>query len=290
MKMVVDSNYLNNEKLRSYLSASTHNCAVLTDYAAMEAYKGNTLASIYSSMAIVSDYPMQVIVLKPTSIVCGLTGREAASPKALIDLPSTREFPKYCRDLLAAQRGDLQLQQQLLQHGREATSHLERWLQDMQMMSSSIYQMTEWIKKIHSPAELKILRRREPYTLEMRAKLTQNVLTFAKEFFHQYPAVARSLALPEIRDTFIFRNVLCTYVLILKAVESGGVIKNPEKLRNTMIDVNFATFSAYFDGIMTADKLAQEVYERAEFLLRETFARPPFWLAWILRLFRRPLP
>jgi hypothetical protein len=79
MRKVVDSNFMQREELRSYLAASTNNYAVLTEDAALEAYKGNTLASIFPSTEIVAGYPKQVIVLKATPIVCGLTGREVAS-------------------------------------------------------------------------------------------------------------------------------------------------------------------------------------------------------------------
>jgi hypothetical protein len=287
VRKVVDSNFLQRQELRLYLAASTDNYAVLTDYAAMEAYKGDTLVSIFHSMAIVADYPKQVLVLKPTSIVCGLSGREAASPKSLIDQTQTREFPDYCRGLLAAQRGDPQLQQQLLEHGREATAHLERWLQDMQTMSLGIEQMMTWITKTHSQAELKILRRRENYTPDMREKLIENILMFAKELFKGHPDVTKLPELPEARDTFLFRYALCTYVLILKAIEGGGVKRNPEKLRNTMVDANFAAFATYFDGLMTRDKIANDLYADADVLLREIFARPPKWLAWLLRRLRR---
>ncbi len=287
MRKVVDSNFMQREELWSYLAASTENYAVLTDYAAMEAYKGDTLASIFHSMEIVAGYPKQVIVLKATSIVCQLTGREAASQESLIDESQTREFPEYCHHLIAAKRGDRFLQQQLLEHGREATTHMERWLQDMATLSSGFEQMMTFISKTHSPAELKILRRHESYTPEMREKLIQNVLMFAKELFNGHPAVTKLPELAGVRDTFLFRYALCTYALILKAIEGGGVKKNPEKLRNTMVDANFATFATYFDGLMTRDKIAREIYEDAEFLLREIFARPPAWLRWLLRPLRR---
>lgn len=287
MRMVVDSNFMQREELRSYLAASTENYAVLTDYAAMEAYKGDTLTSIFHSMAIVADYPKQVIILKATSIVCGLTGHEAGSQESLIDESLTRGFPDYCHHLSAAKRGDRPLQQQLLEHGHEATAHLERWRQDMAALSSGFEQMAAFISKTHSPAELKILRRRENYTPEMREKLIQNVLMFTKELLSTHPAVTKLPELAEVRDTFLFRYALCTYVLILKAIEGGGVKKNPEKLRNTMVDANFATFATYFDGLMTSDKIANDIYTDAEFLLRETFARPPAWLTWLLRPLRR---
>jgi hypothetical protein len=269
------------------LAASTENSAMLTDYAAMEAYKGDTLASLFRSMEIVAHFPKQVIVLKATSIICGLTGREAASQESLIDESQTREFPEYCRHLIAAKRGDRLLQQQLLEHGRAATTHMERWLQDMAMLSSGFELMMTFISKTHSPAELKILRRRENYTPEMREKLIQSVLMLAKELFNGHPAVTKLPELAGARNTFLFCYALCTYVLILKAIEGGVVKKNPEKLRNTMVDANFATFATYFDGLMTRDKTASEIYVDAEFSLRKIFARPPAWLSWLLRPLRR---
>jgi hypothetical protein len=46
MRKVVDSNYMQSPKLRTDLSESWKNVAVIIDYAAMEAFKGNTLVSI----------------------------------------------------------------------------------------------------------------------------------------------------------------------------------------------------------------------------------------------------
>ncbi len=66
MRLIIDSNQLQSEALRAYLAKSKSNFAVLTDYASMEAYKGDTLVSIYKSMATLCDFPTQVIVLKGT--------------------------------------------------------------------------------------------------------------------------------------------------------------------------------------------------------------------------------
>jgi hypothetical protein len=54
MRMVVDSNYLQSEALRDYLSASPENYAVLSDYAAMEAFKGDPQV-IYRSIEILAE-------------------------------------------------------------------------------------------------------------------------------------------------------------------------------------------------------------------------------------------
>jgi hypothetical protein len=99
-RKVVDTNCLQSEALRTYLSASADNYVVLTNYAAMEAYKGDTLKSIYSSMEILAKHPKQVIILTGTQDICALNGRAAESLEPLIDEVQTREFPEYCQHLL----------------------------------------------------------------------------------------------------------------------------------------------------------------------------------------------
>ena len=274
-RKVVDTNCLQSEALRAYLSASADNYAVLTDYAAMEAYKGDTLKSIYCSMEILAEHPKQVIVLGGTQIICGLSGRDAALQEPLIDEVQSREFSEYCQHLLAAKRGGRSLQGQPLEHGREATAHIDRMLMDMPTLSSGI----DLMAKTYSPAELQILRRREKHTPQMRERLVQNVLLLAGQFFKEHPSVTEWPRGTEVRNTFIFRYALCGYLSILKRIEDGGAAKTkPEKLRNDVIDVNFAAFATYFDGLITSDKRAGEIYTEAEFLLREVFAMPPWWL------------
>ena len=56
MKLIIDSNCLRSDELQRYLASSNENLAVLTDFAAMEAYQGDTLLSIYESMRIVASF------------------------------------------------------------------------------------------------------------------------------------------------------------------------------------------------------------------------------------------
>ncbi len=272
-KMVVDSNYLQDPALRDYLAASPENVAVLTDYAAMEAYKGDTLNSVFKSMGILAEYPRQVIVLKGTQILRGLVGRAAASQKSLIDQAQTREFPEYCRDLMATKRGDLSFQNDLLEHGRAANAHMDGVLIDMPTLSSGI----KSVLATYTAAELRRLRERELRSSELRKKLVQNVCGLADQLFEDHLTRAKRPSGARKRDAFLFRYALCTYALIING--SGGTVKaNPEKLRNDMVDVNFATIATYFDGLLTEDRRAAETYDYAKFLLREIFALPPWRL------------
>jgi len=85
----------------------------------MEAYEGNTLESIHKSMAILAEFPKQVVVLKDTRTVCGLRlgARGSGLQSQLIDERQTREFSCYCGQLIAKQ-GDELLQKHLLGKNR----------------------------------------------------------------------------------------------------------------------------------------------------------------------------
>lgn len=274
MRKVVDTNFLQTEALRAYLSASTDNYAVITEFAAMEAYKQNAVASICSRMETLCQFPMQVIVLKGALLACGLSGRKAVSPKGLIDQEQTREFPNFCRHLTAAKSGDRAIQRQIDEHGREAKAIIERMLQGAQTLSDGI----KLLEKTFTPAELKILRQRKRYTPQMREKLIDFILRFMAEFAKQHPSALKIRRRPQIRNTFLFRFALCGYVSSLKRIEEGGVGNvKPEKLRNDVIDVNFSAFATYFDGLLTDDKRANSIYDHAAFLLQEVFPMPPWW-------------
>ncbi len=179
MRKVVDSNFLRSDMLEAYLSKSTDNYVVLTDYAAMEAYKGEMPASIYASMQILTQHPRQVIVLKGTQAVCGLSGRDAASPEQLIDMNQTREFPDYCRGLLAAQRGNLSCQKQLLEHGRAAVAHMDVILADMGKVASGF----DAAAGVYSRDELKIIRNGSTYTQKIGDKMIYNFMLLAMPLF-----------------------------------------------------------------------------------------------------------
>src|SRR5450759_1991968 len=160
MRKIVDSNFLQDANLGRYLSKSTVNLVVLTDYAAMEAYKGDTLASIYKSMALVARFPKQVVILKSTKAACGLSARGPGLQRRLIDERQTREFEIFCKNLAAAERGDRAVQKLILQAGREADEQMARILADAPKTIAAI----EGIAARYTNEELRLLRTGRTYT------------------------------------------------------------------------------------------------------------------------------
>jgi len=269
MRKVVDTNFLQDEKLRAYLSGSRQNYAVLTDYAAMEAYKGDTLSTIYRSMEIVAQYPNQVIVLRGTQAVCGLRTRTAGLQRRLIDKTQTREFGRYCRNLEAAKRGNKFVQDQLLRLGREATAHMNRMLAD----ATNFPDIFDGVAKTYTNAEIGVLRTRAAYTPQMVDKLIRNILLLAAHLFRDHPKVSKLPDATELPNSFIFRSSLCAHLLALSWISVGGARNiRPERMRNDLVDINFAAFATYFDGLLTADKKLKGIYQDAVFLLETLFS------------------
>lgn len=255
---------MQSDGLRDYLSKSVTNFAVLTDYAAMEAYKGDTLASIHRSMEVLAQFPKQVIVLKGTQLVCGLRGRSAGLQRRMIDVLQTREFGVYCKNLLAAQAGNVNLQKSLLDHGREANAHMDRMLADVAGLPDAL----SGIADDYTDAEVKILRKGSELTEDIADKFYQHILLLTATLFRDHP---RALKLPdatELPNTFIFRNALCMHVLTLEWISVGSPLKmKPERMRNDLVDLLFAAYATFFDGLLTADKKLDRTYQIASLLL-----------------------
>ena len=72
----------------------------------------------------------------------------------------------------------------------------------------------------------------------------------------------------ELPNTFIFRYSVCIHLLLIRWVHDGSnpTIK-PQKLRNDIVDANFATFATYFDGLLSKDQKANDIYTEARFVL-----------------------
>jgi len=129
--------------------------------------------------------------------------------------------------------------------------------------------------KVYSEQELKIIRNGTSFTPKMADKIVHNFMMPAMHSFDLHPNVTQVSAGPDVRNAFIFRHALCTYVLALKWISVGGTRKTKfETIRNDMVDVNFATFATYFDGLLTADEKLREIYATADWLLREVLVMP----------------
>jgi len=271
MRKVIDSNGLQNPIVRAYLAASPANTVVLSDHVAIEAYKGDTLAGIYKSMSILSEFPQQVVMLKGTQTICGLSGRTAGLQKRLIDGAQTREFPVYCQRLMAAKAGNLAFENQILEKGRKATAHIDAMLTDAKALSSTF----DLVAKTYDKNELRLLRSGTRLSEPLIRKLIVAVLEVAYILFKEHPNVQRLPSiedLPELPNTYIFRASLSAYLLALDWIAHGGAKGAKEStLLNDVVDMGVIAYATYFDGLLSEDKRAKRIHKDVCLLLGTVF-------------------
>ena len=265
MQYVVDSNRLRSDDLREYLSASKRNQIVLTDYAAMEAYCGESLTNIIKSTEVISEFPDQVVILKGTGKICALSGRRAGLRRRMIDAKQTAEFPQFIRDLANARNGDIEVQDQILKHGRDASAHLKQMRVDM----SSLGQIFHSMAKTYTKDDRRVIRSGESYPLELVERIIHDVLNMTVQSFETHPHARKKPNSSEVGNTYIFRHCLCGYLLALNWIGKGGSRDvRPEKIRNDVVDANFAACPSSNKWNRVSDYLKESFVPRFQFTRR----------------------
>jgi len=163
------------------------------------------------------------------------------------------------------------LRKRLRHLGRAADAQMARMLADAANIPEAIAGLTN----IFTDAELKIIRTAVPFSEKLALKIRENITELAKNLFsqHPHPPVVRSL--DEVPNTFLFRAALCSFLWALDWISVGGPkgVKT-ERIRNDMVDVIFATFATYFDGLLSMDEKPRRIYRQAAIVLESITNKP----------------
>lgn len=264
MKYVIDSNCLRDGKLQSFLQSSRLNVAILTDYAVIEALKGNALVGMYESMKILARFPSQVQILKTTSLVCSLSGVSKGLQRRLLDVPRTKEFGLFCKNLTLARFESIPLTRQLQELGKEAQLHLSRVESDAIDFAALITEITRFFPQ----EERRYILSSNKFPRSLLHKLLVHVIQLATVIFSIHPRVCRLPFPEEVSNTYIFRSSLCHLLLGFQYAAVGGISgKSPARIRNDMVDSHFATYATFFDGIFSHDHRSNGLYSLAHNIL-----------------------
>ena len=218
MRKVVDSNYLRSPKLAVYLSASPHNHIVLSDYCGMEAHKGDTLTTVRESMATPCRFPRQVIVIKPTYVICGLSNRAKGLQQRLIHSAATARFSTYCRALTPAQLERVGIQEQLLANG-EAAADLQKSIE------AAVPNFVAVIPDVHKALtgdERAVIRGREALSSLIVNKIVGESMRTAATLFSRDPRVRVAPDYDSLINDYTFRFAICANLLAIDWAARGG--------------------------------------------------------------------
>jgi hypothetical protein len=268
MKKVIDANFLRSPALDQYLLGNMENQVVFTDYACMECYKGNALENIRRSLDIVSKYPEQVIVLRGTREIIRSQANGDLMPSDLVDFQQTTEFRNFCCHVRAALEGNVGLRSQLLNLGEVANAHFYQMRNDASGVAVAIRQVAQSFR----PTQLAELRGRGPLSNETGDVIIRNILTLAALLFKAHPDVPKLPTADRLRDALVFRFALAAQLLVVRWLTDGGVdTVDLNRLRNDMVDMTYVAYATLFDGILSNDRKALEIYDEAVFFLRNIF-------------------
>jgi hypothetical protein len=156
----------------------------------------------------------------------------------------------------------------------EAGAHLDHLLENAKGLNDDL---AAHAAGHHTAEELRVLRTSQAWTPELFSKVLDGVMDFALKFFAANPEWRELPSAANLPYTFTFRFALCAYLHALHWIAAGDAKdRKPEDFRNDLVDVAIVAFATCFDGLLSNDKLANEVYENAMFLLKDGFLRKEF--------------
>jgi hypothetical protein len=269
MKKIADNSFLQDEfSLKRFLSDSSRNVVVLSDYSAMETYRSGSIAAVYKVTKVLAEHPGQVEILKGSTKIAGLSGRVAGLQRRLVDEDETNHFPNFCREVEYAANGNAASMSAFNRHVQAANEQLGILLGHAEHMA---YAYTE-IAKVFTQDELKVIRTSDAYTPSIARKLTYFIAELAIPLIQEHPRGRRKLRKEELPNLLAFRLTICNTVLMLQWLSVGGAQNTaPEKLRNDMVDCHISAYATYFDGVLTKDQKQGKIFNRARYILRSGF-------------------
>ena len=183
--------------------------------------------------------------------------------KLLVDEEGTREFPEYCSKLRLAKAGDVSLRRELLEKGRLSADQLGQ-IQSL-VVTNNFRETIKALTNQFSAEELSVVRQKEPFSDAMVGKLASGAVHLAAHGFAMHENISKLPRAEELTNTFLYRFALCGCVLCLRWASIGGAdMVKSEKLRNDLIDLNFVSFATFFDGLLSNDAKAIDIYKAAK--------------------------
>ena len=241
---------------------------LVTDFCAMEAYKGRAEVNLIKCLAVLERFPGQIHVLKGTKEVAALTNASALDLRLFIDAEQTAGFAQFCVDVKRADTGNQVLMAQLRAHAVVANDYLQRQQEEAAGVGPAILR----IQADLPAATLRRLRASSFPTPDDADVFIPGMLAMARDFFRMQFGTSFTPSAETLSQTFTFRFSVASYLLALDWIRSGGVSNAlVGRLANDVVDMNYVAYATYFDGVLSRDKKLLKIYREADWYVREVF-------------------
>ena len=273
---VVDTNFLREPELVSFLAASNSNSVAIAEYTCTESYQGDALVNIVQSMHHLCSFPRQVVVLR---WAIGLVADEDRLDRPLvradlIEPDQTEHFPQFCDGIRAADLGNVAYRSQISEHGAAATKQLTVLRDGAALVGQGI----RAIAAVTDKDRLKRIRKRASFTKGDIDWFLGYVFQMARELYDSHPKIPLQTESVDVMGHWILRYALAGCVLMKRWIRDGGIESiPPRKLGNDVIDMTIATYGTYFDGVLSRDEKLLELHDEMRWILEHVFRVPVGW-------------
>lgn len=268
--VVVDKNLLEHDSLGRFLASDPKNRAVVTDFARFESFAGRSAVNLTRSLRILSKFPRQVYVLKGSMMLAQLGPIDPNHRFDMVDWRQTENFPSFCDAIKRLEHGEESVARHIAEQTAAARQHLDMLLGSNDALVSLIVELG----KSTGDDLLKARRAGAQMPREDTVRLLESMEYMASRFFHHVLKVQALPSDPRLASRcYLFRAAIAIRLLALKWAEHGGGVGDvkPEKLRNDFVDLTYAVAATYWDGFLTLDSKAFDIYTETEYLANEFF-------------------
>ncbi|QQM29628.1 hypothetical protein JET14_15125 [Martelella lutilitoris] len=265
-RLVIDSNMLQSEYLRHFLDTSSTNFAVLPDFAWFEIYKQRSIEAVASALSVIGDFPEQIVVLKSGRDIAEIDPRMPAMLPLMQYGDAADSIREMVNILNGPSRNEPAIRDQLDRLWDGAVNSLPGMLEGAQDIMTSLPEMSEQMFKAQ---HLRIIRQNSRFTPEMFS----SIFGAADQIWETLSDGGRHRSAPSAFDehkthTYLYRYALALVIYLLWWIRNGNQPqKRLERTRNDLIDLSFAVYGTYYEGLMTSDKKAGWMYENLRLAL-----------------------
>ena len=256
---VIDSNMLQSDELRDYLHSSAHNFAVLPDLAWYEIYKQETLDGLRYGLSVVGEHPDQAILLRSGHHIAQLHPDVAEDVSHMVwerplgDIRHSAYLVRSDAPLDTEAQGQLGA---LWAWARTLRPSLIEGAVDL------VESFPEMQMQLFDRREIRIIRTSGKYTEQMIVKIFGAAIQIWETLAQGYELSTEGLSEEAISRTYLFRVGLGLIMYLLWWIRGGSQrIVRIDRASNDFVDLSFAVYATYFDGLMSRDDKALWVHQ-----------------------------
>jgi len=260
-RLVIDTNYLADTGLETYLAASRHHYGLISQVTMIEVHKEFAETNARRLMRIACRYPGQIKVMRDLADLTDMEGSTQRLARRMVDEDQTARFGAYCETVIGAPM-DGAITRQFAFFEEQSKGYIA----EVAETAPRIFNLFRQAERAFDAGDVRHLRQRRSYPAGLQEKMVH--LAFAirevliREERDRFPRETR-LAI----NTYLFRYCLLVALFFARWVKTGRMdITNQDRLINQILDMKIAAVATFYDGLLSRETKMMEMFEEAVFV------------------------